>query len=64
MATYSWILDSGDWNSGGNWSPSGGPPTSADSATISATGSNYSVAVELGRRRKLARPFERERNRQ
>jgi hypothetical protein len=45
MTAYSWILGSGDWNLAANWSPSGGPPTSSDSATISATGSNYTVTV-------------------
>ncbi len=47
MTAYSWNLGSGDWNVAINWSPSGGPPTSSDSATISATGSNnYAVAVD------------------
>ena len=45
MSAYSWILGSGDWNSADNWSPSGGPPTSADSATIAATDSDYTVTV-------------------
>lgn len=40
MASYSWKLaSSGDWNVASNWSPSGGPPKSTDTATISATGS-------------------------
>ncbi len=46
MTAYSWNLGSSDWNVAINWSPSGGPPTSSDSATISATGSNYTVTVD------------------
>ncbi len=46
MTAYSWNLGSGDWNVASDWSPSGGPPTSSDPATISATGSNYAVTVD------------------
>ncbi len=47
MASYSWKLaSSGDWNVASNCSPSGGPPKSMDTATISATGSAYAVTVD------------------
>ena len=45
MASYSWIGGSGDWNVPGNWTPSG-PPKATDSATIAATGSDYTVTVD------------------
>ena len=46
MTAYTWIGGSGDWDVGDNWRPSGGPPTAADSATINATGSAYTVTVD------------------
>ena len=46
MPSYSWNGVTGDWNVAANWTPSGGPPTSSDSATISATSSAYTVTVD------------------
>jgi hypothetical protein len=46
MTAYSWILGGGNWNNAKNWSPTGGPPTSGDSATIAAKGGTYSVIVD------------------
>ncbi len=44
MTSYSWLSAvSGNWSTGSDWSPGGGPPTSSDTATISATGSDYTV---------------------
>jgi hypothetical protein len=38
MIDYTWNNDiSGDWSDANNWSPSGGPPTASDIATISGT---------------------------
>jgi adhesin HecA-like repeat protein len=45
MASYSWILGSGDWKDPSKWTPSGGPPKPTDSATITATGPSYTVTV-------------------
>jgi hypothetical protein len=45
MASYSWTGVSSHWNVAANWSPSGGPPTSTDTATIGGTGT-YTVTVE------------------
>jgi hypothetical protein len=46
MTSYTWNLASnGDWSAASNWSPSGGPPKSTDSATIAVTGSAYTVTV-------------------
>ncbi len=43
--TYTWVgSSSSDWNTGGNWSPSG-PPTSADTAVFSGPSSNTSVTL-------------------
>ncbi len=43
--TYTWTgSSSSDWNTGGNWSPSG-PPTSADTAVFSGPSSNTSVTL-------------------
>ena len=48
MTAYTWIGGTGDWNVGGNWSPSSppGPPTATDSATIDATGPAYAVTID------------------
>src|ERR1700722_11258267 len=46
MASFSWILGSGDWNNPGKWTPTGGPPKSTDSATIAATGASYTVTID------------------
>jgi hypothetical protein len=45
MTAYTWIGGTGNWNVAANWSPSGGPPTSADTAAISATGAAYTVTI-------------------
>ncbi len=46
MTAYSWSLAAnGDWHNKSRWTPAGGPPTSANSATIAATGKNYVVNV-------------------
>src|SRR5947199_237386 len=46
MTAYSWAsAATGNWKTGALWSPAGGPPTSLDSATISAIGSAYFVQV-------------------
>ena len=37
MTSCTWNGVSGDWNNGSNWTPSGGPPTSSDSAVINGT---------------------------
>ncbi len=37
MTSYTWQGISGDWNNASNWTPSGGPPTSSDSATIAGS---------------------------
>ena len=37
MTSYTWQGISGDWDNANDWSPSGGPPTSSDSATINGT---------------------------
>ncbi len=42
---YSWTGVSGNWKTASDWTPAGGPPTSSDSATISATGT-YTVTVD------------------
>ena len=45
MTAYSWNGGGGNWRVAADWSPSGGPPNSTDSATVSATGGNYTVTV-------------------
>jgi hypothetical protein len=45
MTAYSWTGVSGDWDVAANWSPSGGPPTLTDTATIGGTGT-YTVTVD------------------
>ena len=45
MASYTWKGVSGDWNLASDWTPSGGPPKSTDSATIGGT-ATYTVAVD------------------
>jgi hypothetical protein len=45
MTSYTWKGVSGDWNVASDWTPSGGPPRSTDSATIGGTGT-YTVAVD------------------
>ena len=46
MTSYSWLsATSGNWSTGSDWSPGGGPPTSSDTATIAATGSAYTLSV-------------------
>ncbi len=37
MTSYTWQGFSGDWSNANDWTPSGGPPTSSDSATINGT---------------------------
>ncbi len=44
MATFDWVGGSHDWDSGSSWTPTGGPPTATDTATINATGT-YAVAI-------------------
>jgi hypothetical protein len=46
MTAYTWTGGTGDWDIGSNWSPSGGPPTATDSATINETGAAYTVTVD------------------
>jgi hypothetical protein len=48
MTAYTWIGGTGDWRVASNWSPSGsaGPPTATDTATISATGTAYTVTID------------------
>ena len=46
MTAYTWTGVTGDWNVAANWTPSGGPPTATDTATISATGPAYTVAID------------------
>ncbi len=44
--TYTWGgSSSSDWNTGANWTPTGGPPTSADTAVFSGPSSNTSVTL-------------------
>ena len=62
MTAYTWILGSGNWKTAADWSPAGGPPTSADSATISATGSNYTVTVNSADAADFADLLKRERH--
>ena len=45
MTSYAWKNGSGNWTAS-KWSPGGGPPTSTDSATISVSGSAYTVTVD------------------
>jgi hypothetical protein len=44
MTAFTWIGGSGNWDSGSSWTPTGGPPTATDTATISATGT-YAVTI-------------------
>jgi hypothetical protein len=44
MTAFTWIAGSGNWDSGSSWTPTGGPPTATDTATISATGT-YAVTI-------------------
>ncbi len=37
MTSYTWKGVSGDWNDASDWTPSGGPPTASDSATINGS---------------------------
>jgi hypothetical protein len=48
MTAYTWIGGTGDWDVGSNWSPSSpaGPPAATDTATISATGTAYTVTID------------------
>jgi hypothetical protein len=48
MTAYTWIGGTGDWDLAGNWRPSSpaGPPKATDTATISATGPAYTVAID------------------
>ncbi len=48
MTAYTWIGGTGNWNVGSNWSPSSpvGPPKATDTATISATGTAYTVTID------------------
>jgi hypothetical protein len=48
MTAYTWVGGTGDWDVGSNWSPSSpaGPPTAADTATISAGGPAYTVVID------------------
>ena len=41
--TYTWTGGTTDWNTASNWSPSGGPPTSADAAIIPTGLGNYPI---------------------
>ena len=46
MTSYSWASAlGGNWNASASWTPGGGPPTSNDTATLSITGSDYSITV-------------------
>jgi hypothetical protein len=42
--TYHWIGSTSNWETGANWTPSGGPPGSADNAIIDQSGT-YTVTV-------------------
>lgn len=44
MTAFTWIGGSGNWDSGSSWTPTGGPPTATDTATINATGT-YTVTI-------------------
>ncbi len=44
MTAFTWTGGSGDWDSGSSWTPTGGPPTASDTATINATGT-YAVTI-------------------
>ncbi len=44
MTTFTWTGGSGNWDSGSSWTPTGGPPTASDTATINATGT-YTVTI-------------------
>ena len=46
MTSYTWQGISGDWNNGSNWTPSGGPPTSSDTATINGTATD-TITVDM-----------------
>jgi hypothetical protein len=37
VTSYTWKGVSGDWNTASNWTPTGGPPKSTDSATINGS---------------------------
>ena len=46
MNSYGWnATASGNWKLAAKWTPAGGPPNSADDATISVAGSNYVITV-------------------
>src|SRR5258708_39637299 len=45
MTTYHWTAGSANWTTAADWSPSGGPPTSADDAIIDAAGTPYTVTI-------------------
>jgi hypothetical protein len=52
QVSYNWSAAAGgNWNAAGNWSPSGGPPGAADSATISSavTPGTYTVTLNDAR---------------
>jgi hypothetical protein len=49
QVSYSWTaVAGGNWGTAGNWSPAGGPPLAADSATISVAGT-YTVTLNDAR---------------
>ena len=37
MASYTWTGVTGNWKTAAGWTPSGGPPTASNSATINGT---------------------------
>jgi hypothetical protein len=48
--SYQWnTAASGNWNAAANWTPNGDPNNVADSATVNATGSPYTVTVNAPR---------------
>jgi hypothetical protein len=46
MTSYAWKGVSGDWDDPNNWTPAGGPPTSADDATIAGSPSADIITVD------------------
>ncbi len=43
--TYTWVGSTADWNTSTNWTPTGGPPTAADTAIFSGATSNTAVTL-------------------
>jgi hypothetical protein len=45
MTSYTWNGVSGDWSDASDWTPTGGPPTSTDSATINGSATD-SITID------------------